>query len=238
MPGDLATAVIAEYVQVKKRFYEGDHKPGSVHGGRCCEAVARVLQHKATGMHTPLADKIDLDKSLNKLENTTLEDSLRLHMVRAMRFVYGVRNSRDTGHLKGGIDTNLQDATVVVATLDWILAELVRVFHGVSAAEANEMIKGIVTKAVPVIEVFNGKPVVHAKLTHMNHVLVVLYWTNRDSITRRELVSVLPPNVQLKRELDRASAKHYVHVDGEEIFLTTPGKKYVEDEKLLHPLNA
>ena len=37
------------------------------------------------------------------------------------------------------------DATLVISILDWVLAELVRMYHKVSADEAQKIIDGLVT---------------------------------------------------------------------------------------------
>ena len=59
--------------------------------------------------------------------------------------VYDVRNNRDVAHLGADIDPNLMDATLVISILDWVLAELVRMYHKVSADEAQKIIDGLVT---------------------------------------------------------------------------------------------
>ncbi len=61
------------------------------------------------------------------------------------------RRRRDAAHLADGIDANLQDATLV-AVLDWVLAELVRLHHGVGAGEAHGIVEDLVTRRAPVIQ--------------------------------------------------------------------------------------
>ncbi|NMR21733.1 hypothetical protein [Cellulomonas fimi] len=188
LPEDLVTAVLDEYGSNKRRYFLNDYRPAAVDAGRFCEAVTRVIQFLGKDPHVPLTAEIKVDSALNKIENDmTLEEGLRLHVPRAIRLVYGVRNKRDTGHLKGGIDPSLQDATLVVSTLDWVLAELVRIAHGVTADGAQDLITGIVTKEVPLVAVYNGRPVLLTDLKHLDHILVVLYWASSGSVTRGQL---------------------------------------------------
>lgn len=239
LPGELVTELLNEYEENKRRYFLDDYRPAAINGGRFCEAVTRILQFRATGAYVPLADKIEVEKELNRLDNygQRLGDGLRLHVVRAVRLIYGIRNSRDIGHLKDGIDPSLQDATLVVSGLDWILAELVRVAHGVTAADAQELIAGIVTKEVPLIEVFDGRPVVLGDLSHKDHVLVTLYWAGVGTVPRASLRRWLPDRLvrNLGRVLKAAEQEHLVHLDGDSIYLTRPGIKYVENAKLLTP---
>jgi len=240
LPEDLVTALLDEYESNKRRYFLDDYQPAAINGGRFCEVVTRILEFRAKGTYTPLSDKIEVEKELNRLDNygAQLGEMLRLHVIRAIRFIYGIRNSRDNGHVKDGIDPNLQDATVVVGTLDWILAELVRVWHGVSPAEAQDLIAGIVTKEVPLIEVFDGRPVVLKNLPYKEHLLVILYWAGDGAIPRASLRKWLPERVakNLGRLLKAAEAEHRVHLDGYSVYLTKPGIKYVEDNNLLKPL--
>jgi hypothetical protein len=97
---------------------------------------------------------LDSDKLIVTLSNYS--DSIRLHIPRAIRVVYDIRNKRDAAHLADDIDPNLQDATLVISNLDWILAEFIRLYHNVSADEAQKIIEGLVARKVPVIEDFDG----------------------------------------------------------------------------------
>ena len=56
-------------------------------------------------------------------------DAIRLHIPRTLRLVYDIRNKRDVAHLGPDIDPNLQDSTLVVSALDWVLAEFIRLYH-------------------------------------------------------------------------------------------------------------
>lgn len=238
LPVDLTEALLDEYIENKRRYFLGDYAPSAVSGGRFCEAVVRVLQFLGKDPHIPLDAAVHVERALARLENdTTLGDGLRLFVPRAVRLIYGVRNTRNTAHLNGGIDPSLQDATLVVGTLDWILAELVRTVHGVETVFAQNLIESIVSKEVPIIAVYNGKPVILTELSHIDQLLVVLYWANMNSATTSDLRSWLPSNVakNLSRLLKAAAKERYVHVDKHEVFLTPLGRRRVEQEGLLGP---
>jgi hypothetical protein len=89
---------------------------------------------------------------------TSAPDSVRFHIPRTLRLIYDVRNKRDVAHLADGIDPNQQDATLVVRNMEWVLAELVRLCHNVSPAEVHGIIADLVSKDVPLIQVFDGFP--------------------------------------------------------------------------------
>ena len=47
------------------------------------------------------------------------------------------------------IDPNLQDVSLVIGNIDWVLAEFVRLYHGVKADEAQRIIDASVVRTVP-----------------------------------------------------------------------------------------
>jgi len=239
LPLDLTVSLLDEYVENKRRYFLHDYRPAAINGGRFCEVVARILEFKATGQYTPLADKIEVEKTLNRVDNfgTQLGEMMRLHVIRAVRFVYGIRNTRDNGHVKDGIDPNLQDATVVVSALDWILAEVVRVWHGVSPADASAMIAGIVTKELPVVEVINGRPHLTDTPSGRDHILTLLYWAGGESVQKSDLRLWLPKEIaaRLARHLDYLVKAGHVVVEADRVYLRRAGIVHAEAIGLLTP---
>src|SRR4029077_15319858 len=118
--------------EAKRNFYLGRLRLNEVEGGRFCEAAFRILQQIATGRFTPINKHLDTDKVIQQLAALPAgghSDSIRLHIPRSLRVVYDIRNKRDAAHLADNIDPNLQDATLVVSMIDWVLAEFVRLYH-------------------------------------------------------------------------------------------------------------
>lgn len=239
LPADVVSAVLDEYEACKRRYFLGDFRPQAVDAGRFCEAVVRVIQHSSTGQHTALADELKVDAQLNRLENdTSLDDGLRLHIPRAIRSVYGFRNKRNTGHLKGGIDPNLMDATFIVGVVDWILAELIRLYHNISAQDAQALIVGVVTKQLPLIEEVDGYPVFLRKVGGREHVLALLYWTPAGRATKAQLRGWLPSGGKrsnFANYIKQLVDSQMVHVSGEEVVLLAPGRAEIQESGLLQP---
>jgi hypothetical protein len=163
-------------------------------------------------------------------------DSVRFHIPRALRVVYDIRNKRDAAHLGDGIDPNLQDGTLVVAVLDWVLAEFVRLYHRVPANEAQRIVEALVSRKAPAIEDFNGfLKVLNPALSAGDHILLLLYQRGREGATYEELGEWCRPEMRanLKRTLHRlvhSSAK--AHFDGSRYFITRRGMMDVEVRKL------
>lgn len=238
IPQELVDDVLESFAEAKRRYYRDDLRPNAVEGGRFSEAVFRVLQWATTGQYTPIGKTLpSVDKLLNTLANAQGNDSVRLHIPRTLRLIYDVRNKRDAAHLADGIDPNMQDATLVVRNMEWVLAELVRLYHNVTANEAQRIIVDLVSKDVPVIQEFNGFPKLLKDLKASDHVLVLLYRSGSEGLTFQELTAWVRPAMRanLRRTVGSLEKKHLAHVDGDRVYIARPGEVAVEKAKLLEP---
>jgi hypothetical protein len=236
----LVRELIDAYEEIKVNHYLGGHRLSAVEAGRFCEAVTRVLEQEIEGTATALAARLEVGKTLNRLEqNTGAADSLRLHIPRAIRVVYGIRNKRDTAHLTDGIDPNVQDSNLVVATCDWILAELVRRYHNVSPAEASRLIEDLVSRRVPSVQDFDGfLKVLDPTLSAGDHILLLLHQCGRRGASEASLREWSRPNMlaNLNRTLRRlVDDKAWVHRAGDTFYITDSGTAEVTSRKLALP---
>ncbi len=235
----LVDELLAAYGDAKRNFQLGGLRLNAVEGGRFCEAAFRMLQERAGLPPTALGKKLDTDKLIEQLRQLPAaphHDSVRLHIPRALRVVYDVRNNRDAAHLADGIDPNRQDATLVTSVLDWVLAEFVRLSHNVSANEAQQMIEELVTRQVPAIQEFAGfLKVVRPGLKASDHLLLVLYQRGSAGATFDELSEWSRPDMRsnLRQTLRRMTDdRAHVHHDGARYFLTDAGAREVESRQL------
>jgi hypothetical protein len=238
----LVDELLAAYQEAKRNFYLGGLRLSAVEGGRFCEAAFRLLQQRTTGAYDKLGKQLDTDLLVKQLANIPAAkepDSIRLHIPRALRVVYDIRNKRDNAHLGDGIDPNLQDATLVIGILDWVLAEFVRLYHAVPANTAKEMVEAIVTRTAPAIEDFGGfLKVLRVDLEASDRTLLLLYARGPEGATLSELESWMHPKMRknLRRTLHRLEHdKAFVHADGEVFRVTRQGQRYVEMNRLMEP---
>lgn len=239
LPEQLVTELLASFAEAKRRYYLADYMPNAVAGGRFSEAVLRILEWSTTGSYAPLADsRFKAETIINRLSalpSGSHSASVRLHIPRAVRVIYDIRNKRNTAHLSDGIDPNTQDATFVVSTMGWILAELVRIHHKVPPNEAQGVIDGLVTRDVPMIQVFKGRPRLLQTVGASDHVLILLYWAAPDEVSKTTLVEWVPASMRrnLTRTLNGLHSKHLVHFDGDSIQITLLGHRNVEQRRLI-----
>jgi hypothetical protein len=236
----LVDELLASHAEAKRNLYLGGLRLSEVEGGRFCEAAFRLLEQGTTHGFTPLGVQLDIERLIQRLSGlpkASFPDSVRLHIPRALRMVYDIRNKRDAAHLADGIDPNLQDSSLVVSVIDWVLAEFVRLYHKVNADEAQVIVQNLVTRTAPVIQDFNGHlKVLNPDLTASDHCLVLLYHRGAAGATFGELSEwVRPPmRANLKRILYRlVHEKDLLHSDEVRYYITRRGQIEVESKRLV-----
>ena len=207
-PVKVVDELLGCYEEQKRNLLLGNLRPNEVEGGRFAEAAFRLLQSFAGLSVTALGQPLDTERVIRELQNIPtargIPDSVRLHIPRALRVVYDIRNNRDAAHLADGIDPNLQDSTLVSAILDWILAELVRLAEGLSPEEAFSLVSSIMVRRIPAVEDIQGLlKTLRPSLGPGDRALLLLYHRADSGADEREISGWLKPSQRgnLKRTL-------------------------------------
>lgn len=242
LPKRLVSELLEAYEKVKNNFYTDHLRYNELEGGRFAEAVFRILEQRTRGNYTPLDDSLDTEKIINDLAGMPRRDqpdSVRLHIPRTLRVLYDIRTKRDVAHLADKIDPNTQDAIFVVACCDWVMAELVRLYHSVSSEEAQLIIENLVTKKVSVVQKFGDfLKTLRPSLGSSDRILVLLFYRSKKGALNKDLTSWLKPKQRrnIKRTLRILEyEKDFIHSEDSRYFITKLGERYVEERKLLKP---
>jgi len=237
-PVELVDSLIDSYIELAGNFVRGKLRPSQVEGGRFCEAAIRILQYETTKAYSPIGVSINLDNEIEKLRNlskTSYNDSIRIHIPRTIRVIYDIRNKRDTAHL-GRISLNLMDATLILSCCKWVLAELYRMRFRISIDKAQSMIDGLVKKDVPIIQDFDGFPVIlKPDMSVRDRIMILLYDRGSEGVDKYKLSSWIIPKMrkQIATNLSRLQYdRSYIHRDSDWIYITRAGEQYVEENLL------
>src|SRR6185437_16022447 len=147
-----------------------------------CECVYWICHGFVTGTYATRPSKppnmLDVCREIEKLTRTGKpgDHSLRILIPRMLPALYDIRNNRGVGHVGGDVDPNQMDATAVYSMSSWIMAELVRIFHGVSTHEAQEAVDALVERKLPLIwDTGAVKRVLDTDLSNRDQTLALLY---------------------------------------------------------------
>lgn len=177
LPQGLRVALLDEYQSVVSNYSEHRWSPSELSGGRFCEIVYTILEGFASG-NFPLSPSkprnfVDACRGLEK--HSHVPRSFQILIPRLLPALYEVRNNRGVGHVGGDVDPNHMDATFVLSSANWIMCELVRVFHSLPIQEAQEAVDKLSEIRVPLIwEKGDIRRVLNPNLKQKKQILILL----------------------------------------------------------------
>jgi len=188
IPGDLVDALQLEFQKLHKQYFLGKWEPGQLDGGRFAEIIFRILEFKQGGNFTPIGTQIDRIKIYNSIFNDSkIIESLRFHVLKLADLMLDFRNKRNVSH-PGEIDVNEMDSTMMIQSANWIVAELIRIETKLSPDDAQNEIKKIIERKVPIIEEIGGRlKCLNSKLDVKERVLVFCYQKYPETISLNDL---------------------------------------------------
>jgi hypothetical protein len=153
IPDGLRSPLLAEYQSIVQNFAEHRWSPSELSGGKFCEIVFTILDGYAKGTYASSPKKPRaFDQACKLLENNShVPRSFQILIPRLLPALFEVRNNRGVGHAGGDVDPNHMDAVFVLSSCNWVMAELVRVFHNISIAEAQAFVDKLVERRVPML---------------------------------------------------------------------------------------
>lgn len=181
---EFRTNIIDTYIELKKRyvksFFNDEYDAVGLSSGKFCEIVFRFLENEIYKRHTPFDKHIsNFPTEINKLSqapSTQGNESVRVIIPRALVFIYTLRNKRGIGHIGGEIEANSIDIGTIVKSIDWVMCELIRLYHKLNLSEAQNIIDSLNLKMLPEIWNVNGnRRVIKSGLTFSQKVLILLY---------------------------------------------------------------
>ena len=244
IPASFRNRIIKEYVRIKTRFRKGDYDSSGLSCGKFCEEVLRFLQQHLTGNYIGFTDEIknyhQKVGELEKVDKSIGNDSLRIIIPRSLAFLYTMRNKRNIGHSGGDVEANEIDAHMISKVSDWVICELIRIFHKTSLEEAQEIVDIIATRNLPEVWEINGKKrVLLDNVSARDKVLILAYSQETKGVFFEDLFDwVEYANVtDFKRKiLVPLHTKNLIEYDQElnMIFISPKGIKEVEDTFFSH----
>lgn len=198
-PKKHVAAMLRHFERMSDDFQRGEWEDCLAKGGKFIEAALKALYVRA-GKVVPTGKAFKADSIINSLAGLpvgSVDDTIRLTIPRACRFVYEVASNRGGRHDPAEIDPNEMDATVVVSVCSWIVAEMIRhAQHGaVDSSAVKEVVDSLVRKKYPLIEEVNGRMYFHLRKKSAPDVaLLALACRYPKRIEKQELVETVKRN--------------------------------------------
>jgi hypothetical protein len=101
---------------------------------------------------------------------------VRITIPRVIAALYQIRNNRGVGHVGGDVDANYMDATFVLHSVQWVMAELVRIFHQTDVKTATDTVTVLVDRTIPMVwEVGDVRRLLDNSLSLADSTLLLAY---------------------------------------------------------------
>jgi hypothetical protein len=235
------SAMLHHYKGMVSDFQSGEWEDSLGKAGKFIEAVLKALWVNV-GENPPAGRAFKADPIINGLgqkPSAQYDDSIRLTIPRACRFVYDIASNRGGRHDPGEIDPNEMDANVSVSTCSWIFAEIVRLSQkgAVNHEEARKLVDSLTEKKYPLVEEVDGRVYFHlSKGTAPDVALLTLAYYYPRRVPRQDLVDAVKrhgfsdPNSRMAIH----GIRRLVDNDGNDnLRLLAPGLKRAEEIKKL-----
>lgn len=235
IPPGLRDPLIEEYQSIVQNFLERRWLPTELSGGRFSEIVYSILVGHATAKYATKPFKPpNIVEDCKKLEkNVHVPRSFQILIPRLLPALYEIRNNRSVGHVGGDVDPNHMDAVAVLSMCNWIMAELVRVFHGLSIADAQKVVDALAEVKIPLIwSDGKVKRVLRPELK-LNEQLLLLIATSVPDVGTQELIdwTEYEDTKYLMRTVRTLHSKRLVEFkeDTGRVQILPPGAKVIEE---------
>ena len=231
LPTGLRDPLLKYYREIAERFVEHRWEPSELNGGKFCEAVYTIVEGAIAGKFSEKPSKPkDMVQACRALEglpadsNRVGDRSLRILIPRALLPLYEIRNNRGVGHVGGDVNPNLLDATAVYGTASWVIAELIRIFHGVSTEDAQVAVDALSERKVPLVwKIDDIRRIQDAEMSTSDQALLLLHatpgwvserelagWVDYSSVSMFRTRVLEPLHKARLIEYDRAKARAHI----------------------------
>jgi hypothetical protein len=195
-PRKHVAAAVDHFSGMVAKFQSGEWESTITKAGKFIEAILKSLAVHI-GQTPPRGRKFKVDPiitALGQLPDGSFDDTIRLTIPRACRFVYDIASNRGARHDPDEVDPNEMDASVAVSGCAWMLAEMIRYAQkgAVGLKQVKEMVDSLAARKYPMIEEVDGRVYFHyAKRSAPDVALLALAHEYPKRIAENDLVATV-----------------------------------------------
>jgi hypothetical protein len=218
LPEGLRNELVEEFQKIVQNYRKEHWEATELDGGRFCEIAYTILAGHTEGDNYPsrASKPQQFKQACERLASKAgYPRSARLTIPRVLVALYDIRNQRGVGHVGGDVDANYMDATLVLHAAQWVMAELVRMFHNTDIATETTITNALVDRTVPLIwRVGQVTRVLNPKMSLSDQTLLLLYAAPK-KLNERELATNLEQGklANYRRVLNRLHGERLVEYD-------------------------
>lgn len=205
--------------------------------GKFVEAALKaVCKHASVTVGSGKAFKVDgAINGLGGLARDSFHESVRLTIPRACRFIYDIASNRGGRHDADEVDPNKMDATALLSTGSWVMAELVRYSQkgSLHADEAEQMVTALTERHSLVVETVDGRAYFHIDGKSARQVAILSLWQQHPKrMSKAEIAAAVIRNGFNRKDAMTALSRIMCVVDDDgagNLRLLDPGLQEAEE---------
>ncbi|MGA3069087.1 MAG: hypothetical protein ABSD43_02630 [Terracidiphilus sp.] len=237
VPKGLREPLIAEYKSIVQNFMEHRWLPSELGGGRFSEIVYTILDGQAKKAYASGPKKpANFQQACQKLESNALPHvprSFQILIPRILPALYEVRNNRSVGHVGGDVNPNHMDSVAVLSICNWVMGELVRVYHGLTITEAQQVVDALAEVRVSAVWSDGSIKRVLLPTLSLPDQILLLIATSLPNVTPGQLIlwTEAPNKTYFMKVLRGFHKKRLVEFDESsgKVQILPPGAQYVQE---------
>ena len=190
------SATLDHFSDLASTYQTGDWEHCIAKAAKFIEAVLKAL-FVHVGQTPPKGRKFKVDPiitHLGQMQDGSFDDTIRLTIPRACRFIYDIASNRGARHDQDEVDANEMDASVVVPTCSWILAEMIRYSQksAVDMNQAKDIVDSLSSRKYPLIEEVDGRVYFHhANTSAFDVAVLALNYHHPKRIAEKNLITTV-----------------------------------------------
>ena len=159
----LAEQLVDEFASVEEAFLLKRWKYSELDGGRFAEVAARIVYSIDS---SNLSRTKPVDDCLRYIDNDQVshafpERQAAIHLAKVLRAIYKLRSQRGAVHVSPTYTANEIDSRMILESVRWILADLLRIFVTADRELVAETVRDLARFPQPLIRDIENVPLLH-----------------------------------------------------------------------------
>lgn len=209
----IADAILDAYQEIERNYVLRKWKTSELDAGHFVEAVRRALDLELSGTYKAFNKSLPPfnDNTLKAYEQATGDQSYRLLIPRSLKSVYNIRNKRGVAHISD-VNPNEMDATFILYTVKWVLAELLRLNSDLPIDQTQALLDKVVERQCSLIwKEGNITWVLAPGMKAREQVLILLYDISPRTDTELQDITEYSNATNLKKILKRLHTQKLIY---------------------------
>ena len=195
IPARHATAAVKHFRDAVLEYQKRKWDDASAKTGKFVEAVLKALVIHTNLPNVPTTGRtFSAGVCIDRLQHAQgFDDTVRITIPRACRFIYDIASNRGARHDPDEIDPNEMDATAALNASAWVLAELLRYAQkGGDLTQTAALVAGLMRRRYPFIEEVDGRVYFHVLGISARGVALLTLWHRYPGrVARAELIAAV-----------------------------------------------